>query len=204
MDLGLTDKVAFITGASRGIGKGIALALAREGCKVALTATRADLLQAVCQEIHQAFGVEAAWWTGDLLKSEDASASSTRQQRISAVSTSWSTMPGPRRWGAGNLSDEAWESGIGLKFMGYVRVTRAVIPYMNDNKAAVSSISLATTASSTLTGRLCPAQPMRRGRTSPLPWPASTAKTTSRSAPSTLARCAPSVGPNWCRQWHEI
>ncbi|MCZ6876121.1 MAG: SDR family NAD(P)-dependent oxidoreductase, partial [bacterium] len=72
MDLGLKDKVAFITGASRGIGKGIAVSLAREGCKVALTATRADLLAAVSQEIEVSFGVEVAWWTGDLLKSEDA------------------------------------------------------------------------------------------------------------------------------------
>ena len=28
------------------------------------------------------------------------------------------------------LSDQAWETGLGLKFMGYVRITRAVIPHM--------------------------------------------------------------------------
>ncbi|MCZ6875876.1 MAG: SDR family oxidoreductase, partial [bacterium] len=33
------------------------------------------------------------------------------------------------------LSDEAWELGIGLKFMGYVRVTRAVIPYMQKQQS---------------------------------------------------------------------
>ena len=78
MDLELKDKVAFITGASRGIGKGIARSLAREGCNVALTATRADLLEEVAQEIQSEFGVEAAWWTGDLLQTADANPPANR------------------------------------------------------------------------------------------------------------------------------
>ena len=131
MDLGLKDKVAFITGASRGIGKGIAVSLAREGCKVALTARRADLLAAVSQEIEVSFGVEVAWWTGDLLKSEDAKrvvdAAAAHFGRIDIVVNNAGAAPGGVLEA---LSDEAWELGIGLKFMGYVRVTRAVIPYM--------------------------------------------------------------------------
>ncbi|HLJ34532.1 MAG TPA: SDR family NAD(P)-dependent oxidoreductase, partial [Ktedonobacteraceae bacterium] len=38
MDLGLQGKVALITGASRGVGKAIAFALASEGCRLALVA----------------------------------------------------------------------------------------------------------------------------------------------------------------------
>jgi 3-oxoacyl-[acyl-carrier protein] reductase len=136
MDLGLKDKVAFITGASRGIGKGIAVSLAREGCKVALTATRADLLAAVSQEIEVSFGVEVAWWTGDLLKSEDATrvvdAAAAHFGRIDIVVNNAGAAPGGVLEA---LSDEAWELGIGLKFMGYVRVTRAVIPYMQKQQS---------------------------------------------------------------------
>jgi len=45
MDLGLTGKAAIVTGASRGIGKAIALALAREGCDVMAAAPSGGLLQ---------------------------------------------------------------------------------------------------------------------------------------------------------------
>jgi 3-oxoacyl-[acyl-carrier protein] reductase len=51
MDLNLTGKTGIVTGASIGIGRGIALALAREGVRLALVARRSDLLQAVCEEV---------------------------------------------------------------------------------------------------------------------------------------------------------
>jgi meso-butanediol dehydrogenase/(S,S)-butanediol dehydrogenase/diacetyl reductase len=46
----LTDKVALITGAGRGIGRGIVLAFAREGAALILTSRSADQLQAVAEE----------------------------------------------------------------------------------------------------------------------------------------------------------
>ena len=45
MDLRLTGKAALVTGGSEGIGKGIARALAREGCDVAICARRRDVLE---------------------------------------------------------------------------------------------------------------------------------------------------------------
>ncbi len=50
MDLGLKDKVAIVTGASRGLGKGIALGLAAEGCRIATCARGAEALQAAANE----------------------------------------------------------------------------------------------------------------------------------------------------------
>lgn len=131
MDLGLKDKIAFITGASRGIGKGIARSLAREGCKVALTATRADRLAEVAQAIQSEFRVEAAWWTGDLLQTADANrvvhAAAAHFGRIDILVNNAGAAPGGV---LETLSDDDWEVGLGLKFMGYVRVTRVVLPYM--------------------------------------------------------------------------
>ena len=51
MDLGIADKKVLITGASQGLGRAIALDFAKEGCKVAVAARRADKLQGVVAEM---------------------------------------------------------------------------------------------------------------------------------------------------------
>jgi 3-oxoacyl-[acyl-carrier protein] reductase len=50
MDLGLEGRTALVTGASAGIGRGIALALAAEGVRLAVTARRRERLEALAQE----------------------------------------------------------------------------------------------------------------------------------------------------------
>ncbi len=54
MDLQLKDRVALVTGASVGIGEGTAKVLASEGCRVAITARREELLDGVADEIEAA------------------------------------------------------------------------------------------------------------------------------------------------------
>lgn len=56
MELGLKDKVAIVTGASRGIGKAVAQALQREGCALAITARDSARLQAAAAELRAAGG----------------------------------------------------------------------------------------------------------------------------------------------------
>ena len=131
MDLELKGKVVFITGGSPGIGKGIALTMAREGCNIAITATRADLLETTATEIKEEFGVEVAWFVGDLLRTDDAervvNEAIARFSRIDILVNNAGAAAGGV---LETLSDQAWETGLGLKFMGYVRITRAVIPHM--------------------------------------------------------------------------
>ncbi|CAN5734001.1 SDR family NAD(P)-dependent oxidoreductase [soil metagenome] len=60
----LTGKVVLITGASAGIGHATALAFARQGAALVVTARRADRLDALCAEI-QAAGGKAVFYAGD-------------------------------------------------------------------------------------------------------------------------------------------
>ena len=70
MDLGLMDKVAVVTGGSRGIGKGIALGLASEGCRIAICARNKGELENSVEEIKKS-GVEVLGFSGDITKEDD-------------------------------------------------------------------------------------------------------------------------------------
>ena len=66
----LTGKVALVTGGSRGIGRAIALAFAREGAKIFICARREQELKATADEIR-ASGSEAGWTVADISKTRD-------------------------------------------------------------------------------------------------------------------------------------
>jgi len=68
MDLKIRGKTALVTGASIGIGRGIALALAREGVRLALVARRAELLDEVASEVAATGAGEPVLITADLVQ----------------------------------------------------------------------------------------------------------------------------------------
>ena len=72
MDLKLKGKTALVTGGSEGIGKGIALALAKEGVDVAICARRKEPLEAAAAEIAKATGRRIVAIPADLRKDADA------------------------------------------------------------------------------------------------------------------------------------
>jgi 3-oxoacyl-[acyl-carrier protein] reductase len=130
MDLKLRDRTCLVTGASRGIGRGIAGVLAAEGCRVAVVARRARLLEELADEIA------AAGHTRPLVVAEDLTADGAperiRDHVLGAfggldvlVNNAGSSRPVP--W---NATEEQWHEGMRLNFELVRRVTNQFIPAM--------------------------------------------------------------------------
>ena len=66
MDLGIAGRRALVCAASKGLGKACAMALAREGVAVTITARNAEALEAAAEEIRKATGVTVAVAVGDI------------------------------------------------------------------------------------------------------------------------------------------
>ena len=71
MDLGLSDKGALIMASSAGIGRGVALELAREGAKVMLFSRSEEKLAATADVIESETGNRPHYFVGDLTKASD-------------------------------------------------------------------------------------------------------------------------------------
>jgi 3-oxoacyl-[acyl-carrier protein] reductase len=131
MDLQLRGKTALVTGASMGIGKGIARGLALEGVDVAICARRKDLLETAAEEIRRESGRKVIAIPADLTKREDAETfveSAARQLgRLDILVNNAGSAPGGVLEA---LDEDAWMQGLQLKFMGYVRCLRAALPIM--------------------------------------------------------------------------
>jgi len=133
MDLQLTGKVAFVTGASKGIGRAVAEQLASEGADVVITARTAGPLEHVAADIAGRTGRAVVALAGDMSKTEDVdrcvNETLKRFGHIDILVTCAGSSPGGL---LEELTEEHWFSSLNLKFMGYVRSVRAVIPHMRE------------------------------------------------------------------------
>src|SRR4051812_42397705 len=66
MDFGIRGKTALVCAASKGLGKGCAVALAREGVNLVITARGKEALEATAEEIRRASGVSVITVAGDI------------------------------------------------------------------------------------------------------------------------------------------
>src|SRR2546429_8786381 len=66
MDLGIKGKNAIVCAASKGLGKGCAMSLAREGVNITMNARTKDALEAAAKEIRDATGVRVTTVAGDI------------------------------------------------------------------------------------------------------------------------------------------
>src|SRR5262245_10553833 len=140
MDLGLNGKVALVTGSSRGIGRGIALALAAEGCDLVLTGRdqRAldELADAIrlrdCKTIVVPLDLRAEDAPGRLI---DATRSAFGRLDI-LVNNAGTT----KRGDFFELTDADWQDGFALKFFAHVRLARATWPLLKERRGSLVTI----------------------------------------------------------------
>ena len=131
MDLQLNGKTAIVTGGSEGIGKGITLALAKEGVDVAICARRKDVLEATASEIVRATNRKIVAIPADLRKDADAKSFIEQAHNVLGRVDIMVNNAGSAAGGViEHLTEDDWEKGLQLKFMGYVRCLRYVLPIM--------------------------------------------------------------------------
>jgi NAD(P)-dependent dehydrogenase (short-subunit alcohol dehydrogenase family) len=139
----LQGKTAIVTGSSRGIGRAIAMRLARDGARVVLCARTADTLTQVVQEIKAGTSsAEAVSLAADLRQPEACErvvdlAVKTFGGLDLVVNNAGATRRGPFV----SLTDEDWSDSFALKFFGAVRVTRAAWPHLKQSGGSVVFIS---------------------------------------------------------------
>jgi 3-oxoacyl-[acyl-carrier protein] reductase len=141
MNLQLDGKVALVTGASRGIGRRIALRLASAGCKVVLTARDKRDLDVVSAEIESAGG-KAHSISADLLQ-EGAAVRLAEQiaNEVGRLDILVNNAGAVRRCNFFQLAEQDWHDGFAVKFFSHVWLCRALWPLLKTSKGSVVFIS---------------------------------------------------------------
>jgi 3-oxoacyl-[acyl-carrier protein] reductase len=140
MDLGLGGKVALVTGSSRGIGRGIALALAAAGCDLILTGRDHSALAEVAASIHVK-GRKPIVVALDL-RTEHAPARliETSLREFGGLDILINNAGTTKRGDFFALTDADWQEGFALKFFAHVRLARAAWPLLKERKGALVTI----------------------------------------------------------------
>lgn len=130
MDLGLKDKVALVTGASRGIGNRIALALAEEGARLVVCARTGETLEAAAAAMGQ-LGAEVEALLLDVTEPGAGEQLVSRAvERFGGLDVLVNNVGGSVWTPFEEISDEEWLHVLNLSFLSAVRVSRAAVPVM--------------------------------------------------------------------------
>ena len=133
MDLQLTGKTALVTGASQGIGRAIALGLAREGAHVAIVARRTELLNQLADEIARSGGKTPVVLSADLANPETPERlAANAEQRLGRIDILVNAAGGSRPIPF-DAPLSAWDEGMLVNFFRLRELTHAVIPGMKRN-----------------------------------------------------------------------
>jgi NAD(P)-dependent dehydrogenase (short-subunit alcohol dehydrogenase family) len=134
-------KVALVTGASRGIGRGIALELATAGCDLLLTARDTTALEGVAAAVRAA-GRRCEIHAADLRgEGQPAWLAGLAKERFGRLDILVNNAGANRRGDFFTLADADWDAGFDLKFFAQVRLCRAAWPLLKDTGGSIVAIA---------------------------------------------------------------
>jgi len=132
MDLGLNGKRALVTGGSLGIGKAIALELAREGVDVAIVARTKDRLEAAARELEGQTGRTVIPLVADVSSKEQVDrAVAQAADRLGGLHILVNSGSAPG--GSATATGPDLLQDFNVKYVGALRCARAAIPYLKQH-----------------------------------------------------------------------
>jgi 3-oxoacyl-[acyl-carrier protein] reductase len=133
MDLELSDRVAIVTGSSRGLGLASATALVTEGCRVVLCARGAETLETAAGEVRRASGRDDTVLTvvADVTTERGVAAVVDRAlERWGGVDILINNVGLARGGGLVDTPDDVWREAIDATLFPAIRASRLVVPHM--------------------------------------------------------------------------
>ena len=142
MDLGLKNKVALVAASSKGLGYGVAKALAADGAKVSLCSRSADDVAAAAEALASEHGVDT------LATACDVRVLSDIQAWVDKTVAAWGKIDcllvnagGPPAKTVKELDDADWQAAFELTLLSSVRMIRLSIPHMKDGGSILTVTS---------------------------------------------------------------
>jgi 3-oxoacyl-[acyl-carrier protein] reductase len=139
MDLGLSGKVALVTGSSRGLGLASAVSLASEGCQVCITARGAERLEQAAKEIRQAAGrSDVLPIVADLTDAGGVELAVNRViQAFGRLDILVNSLGLARGAGVVDTTDAEWQEAIDNTLFPAIRASRLAVPHMRKRGGGV-------------------------------------------------------------------
>lgn len=147
MDLGLKDRVALVAASSTGLGKAVALGLAREGAKLALCARTPATLEAAAEEIRRETGVEVLARAIDVtVYGEVRAFVAETAAHFGRLDICVANAGGPPSKSFAETSVEDWHAAAELNLMSTVYLAKEALPWMQQRRwgrfIAITSVTV--------------------------------------------------------------
>jgi 3-oxoacyl-[acyl-carrier protein] reductase len=146
MNLGLKNKVAIVLGASKGLGKACAKALASEGVKVVIGSRDEKILKETALELEKETGSEILAISTDVTISKDLENIVARTlEKFGRIDILVNNAGGPPAGKFESFGDKEWQAAFETNLLSAIRLTRLVIPHMRavGSGRIINSVSVA-------------------------------------------------------------